>query len=149
MIVFMEDVEYYRYAIKDSKKLFNYFFENTAWHEGYYEVADMKIKYPRLMCWYGLEDSWPALLIELKAFVEHMTQTEFNAALLNLYRNGNDSVGYHSDKEVTSYKNPVIASLSLGAPRKFMIKNKKTKREVMFVLESGDVLIMKGNFQKN
>ena len=150
-MVSMQDFEYYRYALKkdESKHYFNYFLHNAQWFEGFYHVAGMKIKYPRMMCWYGQDKVWPAPLTKLKVLVESMTKSSFNAALLNLYRDGNDSVGWHSDREVKYSPNPLIASLSLGAPRKFMIKNKETKKEIMFVLESGDLLLMKKDFQKN
>lgn len=147
----MEDFEYYRYAInkKESKQYFNALLQQCPWSEGYYQVNNMKVKSPRLMCWFGKDDAWPTELKVLKALVEDITKSEFNAALLNLYRNGNDSVGWHSDQEVKWSTNPIVASLSLGAARKFMIKEQKGKKNMMFVLESGDLFIMKRSFQRN
>jgi alkylated DNA repair dioxygenase AlkB len=69
--------------------------------------------------------------------------------LLNLYHNGNEGMGWHSDDEKSLGKNNTIASLSLGTERKFSFKHKQTKQEVSLVLEHGSLLIMKDNTQSN
>jgi alkylated DNA repair dioxygenase AlkB len=75
--------------------------------------------------------------------------TKFNSCLLNLYHSGNEGMGWHSDDEKSLGKNNIIASLSLGAERKFLIKHKQTKQIVSLVLEHGSLLVMKEATQRN
>ena len=73
---------------------------------------------------------------------------EFSSVLLNLYRDGSDSNGWHADNEKELGTNPAIASLSLGAERKFNIKHRRLKTEKhQLVLEHGSLLLMKGEMQ--
>lgn len=92
---------------------------------------------------------WTKELLELKAIVEQITGTRFNSCLLNLYHNGSEGMAWHSDNEKSLGKNTVIASLSLGAERKFSFKHKRTKQVVSLVLESGSLLVMKDETQTN
>jgi alkylated DNA repair dioxygenase AlkB len=71
-----------------------------------------------------------------------MTQTAFNSCLLNLYHDGNDGMGWHSDDEKELDGQAPIASLSLGAKRKFAFRNKENKSTVSVFLENGSALIM-------
>ncbi|MGK4568512.1 alpha-ketoglutarate-dependent dioxygenase AlkB family protein [Flavobacterium sp. 3HN19-14] len=86
---------------------------------------------------------WTPELLELKQKVEEITGTSFNSCLLNLYHDGDEGLSWHSDNEEPLGKNPVIASLSLGAERKFMFKHKTTKETVSIILENGSLLVMK------
>jgi alkylated DNA repair dioxygenase AlkB len=88
-------------------------------------------------------------LLELKQIVEELAGTKFNSCLLNLYHNGNEGMGWHSDDEKPLGKNNTIASLSFGAERKFSFKHKQTKQIASLVLEHGSLLIMKDNTQSN
>ncbi|MFZ0510672.1 MAG: alpha-ketoglutarate-dependent dioxygenase AlkB [Candidatus Nitrosopolaris sp.] len=81
--------------------------------------------------------------------VEKLTETKFNSCLLNLYHNGNEGIAWHSDDEKSLEKNSTIASLSLGAERKFSFKHKQTKQTISLVLEHGSLLIMKDATQTN
>ncbi|MGC1927444.1 MAG: alpha-ketoglutarate-dependent dioxygenase AlkB [Candidatus Nitrosopolaris sp.] len=74
--------------------------------------------------------------------VEKLTETKFNSCLLNLYHNGSEGIAWHSDDEKSLEKNSTIASLSLGAERKFSFKHKQTKQTISLVLEHGSLLIM-------
>jgi alkylated DNA repair dioxygenase AlkB len=89
------------------------------------------------------------LLREIKRRIEDCTDATFNAVFLNLYRDHNDSMGFHSDDEKELGKNPVIASLTFGATRTFILKHKFNKDlpPVKVPLESGTVLLMKGTTQ--
>jgi alkylated DNA repair dioxygenase AlkB len=93
--------------------------------------------------------AWTKDLFELKQIVEKYAETKFNSCLLNLYHNGNEGMGWHSDDEKPLGKNNTIASLSFGAERKFSFKHKQTKQTVSLVLEHGSLLIMKGATQSN
>lgn len=100
-------------------------------------------------------DPWIPILSELKRRVEELTGFEFNAALCNLYENGEAGMGWHVDKEPELGDEPVIASLSLGAARRFAFRSrrdvsglKNPPKVAEYMLGSGDLLIMKGKTQK-
>ena len=95
----------------------------------------------------GLE--WTPLLIEIKQLVSSYTGSNYNACLLNLYHDGEEGMGWHSDDEKEIIPNSSIASLSLGAERKFSIKHKATKETHSILLENGSLLEMLGSFQKH
>jgi alkylated DNA repair dioxygenase AlkB len=92
---------------------------------------------------------WNEVLISLKNKVEAKTKINYNACLLNLYHDGTDGMGWHSDNEKEIIENSSIVSLSFGADRKFSFKNKKTKQTISLILENGSLLEMKENTQKN
>ena len=94
---------------------------------------------------------WTDLLREIKRRVEDCTDARFNAVFLNLYRDHNDSMGFHSDDEKELGKNPVIASVTFGATRTFLMKHKFNKEipTVKIPLEAGTVLLMRGATQHN
>lgn len=115
---------------------------------------------PRLIAWHanrglsyhysGIEHSavnWTPALLQLKQQVEQMVGKNFNAVLANLYRDGNDSIGWHSDNEKVLGDTPLIASISLGQSRRFLFKHRLTKKIVELILESGSLLIMRGELQ--
>ncbi|KAA1243265.1 alpha-ketoglutarate-dependent dioxygenase AlkB [Aquimarina sp. RZ0] len=87
---------------------------------------------------------WTKELLELKEIVELKTGESFNSCLLNLYHTGEEGMAWHSDGEVDLKKNGAIASLSLGAERKFSFKHKTTKHSIAINLEKGSLLVMKG-----
>jgi alkylated DNA repair dioxygenase AlkB len=85
---------------------------------------------------------FPADLLTIKSRVEEEVSRTFNALLVNLYRDGNDSNGWHSDNEKELGPDPIIASLSLGAARKFEMQHKQSKERFKIILEPGSLLIM-------
>jgi alkylated DNA repair dioxygenase AlkB len=90
---------------------------------------------------------WKDTLVTLKNIVESITNETYNACLLNLYHNGEESMGWHSDNEKEIVANSSIASLSIGATRKFSFKHKVTKETISIQLENGSLLEMKGTIQ--
>ncbi len=90
---------------------------------------------------------WTSTLLIIKNIVESITKESYNACLLNLYHNGEESMGWHSDNEKEIIANSSIASLSLGASRKFSFKHKLSKETVSIELEDGSLLEMKGSVQ--
>lgn len=90
---------------------------------------------------------WTSTLLIIKNIVESITKESYNACLLNLYHNGEESMGWHSDNEKEIIANSSIASLSLGANRKFSFKHKASKETVSIELEDGSLLEMKGSVQ--
>ena len=127
-------------------------------------VFGRRVIQPRLTAWYGdpgcayaysgirLEPSpWSATLRDLKARIEAATAEAFNSVLLNYYRDERDSVGFHSDDEPELGPRPVIASLSLGAERVFVMRHKSDRKlpPVRLTLASGSLLLMKGDTQRH
>lgn len=116
---------------------------------------------PRLTAWYGDEgktysysglklspNAWTESLLEFKAGIEIATNYKFNSVLLNWYRDGSDSMGWHADNEKELGLNPIIASLSLGAPRMFRLREiENHKNRFGLTLENGSLLLMAGSFQ--
>jgi alkylated DNA repair dioxygenase AlkB len=92
---------------------------------------------------------WTIELVELKRLVEQVSGASFNSCLLNLYHDGNEGSGWHSDDERSLRKNAPIASLSFGAERKFSFKHKQTKQIVSLILGHGSLLVMKKATQIN
>ncbi|TCB67585.1 alpha-ketoglutarate-dependent dioxygenase AlkB family protein [Acinetobacter sp. ANC 4178] len=90
---------------------------------------------------------WTPELLGLKALVEAKTGETFNACLLNLYHSGEEGMAWHSDAERELKQHAAIASLSLGAERKFAFKHKHTQEKVELVLAHGSLLVMKDETQ--
>ena len=86
--------------------------------------------------------------IIIKSLIETHTGVTYNACLLKLYHNGEEGMGWHSDDEKEIIPNSSIASLSIGAERKFAFKHKTTKETVNLILENGSLLEMKGPIQQ-
>lgn len=118
---------------------------------------------PRLSCWIGDPGTgyvysgarfephpWPAALAELRPELERATGAEFNSVLANLYRDGGDAMGWHSDDEPELGRQPVIASLSLGQPRRFAFKDRRDpSAKLVLELPHGSLLVMRGATQAN
>lgn len=115
---------------------------------------------PRLTMWYadaGLTYTysgvthqaieWTRTLAQIRREVETASETTFNSLLLNYYRDGQDSMGYHADDEKELGKNPIIASVSFGGVRRFILKHKKSREKLTFDLAHGSLLVMAGTCQ--
>lgn len=83
----------------------------------------------------------------LKSKIEALAKRKFTTCLLNLYRNGRDSNGWHADNEKELGQNPVIASVSLGADRFFHLKHNTRPDKLKILLEHGSLLLMQGETQ--
>jgi alkylated DNA repair dioxygenase AlkB len=157
------DISYYPNFLteKDATLLFDILFMETDWKEESITLFGKSYKQPRLTAWYGEEGMnysysgikmnavpFTSTLKKLKSVIENFTQESFNSVLLNLYRDGNDSNGWHSDDEKELGKDPIIASLSLGTARTFKLKHKR-KKDTRFniSLDHGSLLIMKSETQ--
>jgi alkylated DNA repair dioxygenase AlkB len=114
----------------------------------------------RKVAWYGDDNysyaysgrtrqslPWTADLLELKSTIESLTASHFNSCLLNLYHNGDEGMAWHSDDEKTLEKDGAIASLSLGAERKFSFRHRLSKETISISLEAGSLLVMRGPTQ--
>jgi alkylated DNA repair dioxygenase AlkB len=134
--------------------------EDVCWEEGFIKIFGKTQKIPRLQAWYANKDvnytysgkklkrnNWNEILLKIKKVVELETRVKFNSVLANLYRDGEDSMGLHSDNEKELGSNPVIASLSLGATRKIFFRHKYKKISFSIAQNQGDLLIMSGQTQ--
>lgn len=137
---------------------------DTPWSHEEVVVWGKRHLQPRLTAWYGDKGKhysysgasmspmpWTHLLLALKYEVESFAQTEFNSVLLNLYRNQDDRMGFHSDNEPSLGTDPVIVSLSYGATRVLIFKHKNDKSQKIkhLNLKDSSLLLMSGETQKN
>jgi alkylated DNA repair dioxygenase AlkB len=142
------------FSKEDSDYLLEKFIRESPWKQRLQKMWDKQVLTPRLTAWYGdrLEEEpipWTRELLMIKAKVEPLASVEFNSVLLNYYRDGNDSVAWHSDKENVLGKRPVIASVSFGQVRSFDIRSKTDHSEQYSVrLEHGSCLLMKAGLQE-
>jgi alkylated DNA repair dioxygenase AlkB len=136
----------------------------TPWRQENVTVWGKTFRQPRLVAWYGdpgrayhysgiaLEPlPWTDRIAGIRTCVERVVGHRFNSVLLNYYRDQSDSMGLHSDDEKELGPRPVIASVSLGAERIFLLKSKIRLQEkpIRLPLASGSLLLMKGDTQKN
>lgn len=158
------DVRYYG-SILDFKSANHYFdqlLKTILWEHDQTIIFGKLIVTKRKVAWYGDEPfnytyskttksalPWTKELLELKEMTESKSGETFNSCLLNLYHSGEEGMSWHSDDEKDLKKNGAIASLSLGATRKFAFKHKVSRQTVSVVLENGSLLIMKGRTQSN
>ncbi len=160
------DVLEYRPALIDQARgdeLIAHFIKTAPWKQSTQKMWDKEYPTPRLTAWYGdvgtdysksgkisNPNPWTAELLYIKSMVEPLAGKQFNSVLLNYYRDGNDSVAWHSDRESVLGKNPIIASVSFGQVRSFDIRNKTNHKETYSVkLEHGSFLLMKSGLQEH
>ena len=150
------------YASKTALNYFKILKESTSWQQDDIKVFGKTYKQPRLTALYSTNNqsysysgitmfpsAFTTELIQIKKTVEKACMHEFNSVLLNFYRNGNDSNGWHADNEKELGTHPVIASISFGEARYFHFKHRNLKQEKhKLLLENGSLLIMKGEMQK-
>jgi alkylated DNA repair dioxygenase AlkB len=157
-------VNYYGKVLssREENQYFDLLMQNILWKNDEVVIFGKHIVTKRKAAWYGDSDylyaysktakqalTWTKELSYLKQMVEELAGAKFNSCLLNLYHNGDEGMGWHSDDEESLGKNNTIASLSLGTERKFLFKHKQTKQIVSLVLEHGSLLIMKDATQAN
>ncbi|NGM72361.1 alpha-ketoglutarate-dependent dioxygenase AlkB family protein [Sphingobacterium sp. SGL-16] len=142
----------------------SYFYEQLLkeinWQHDQAIIFGKLVTTKRKVAWYGdhaysykysgiekVASPWNNTLLELKTIVEKSSGETFNSCLLNLYHDGDEGMAWHSDGEKDLKKNGAIASVSLGAERKFSFKHKTSKEKIDINLENGSLLIMKDETQ--
>ncbi|WP_228852221.1 alpha-ketoglutarate-dependent dioxygenase AlkB family protein [Aegicerativicinus sediminis] len=161
----LPDAEVYYYKnflnIGSADYYFQILFRELNWKSLPIKIFGKEFMQPRLIALYGNEgleytysgttlktERWSLELEEIKKKIEEKIDYKFNSVLANLYRNGNDSNGWHADNEKSLGKNPVIASISLGAARTFKMKhNLMPDAKLNITLEHGSLLVMEGQTQ--
>lgn len=149
-------------SIADSDFYFNALLAEIDWRCDQAVIFGKHIETKRKVAWYADQPftytysnitksalPWTENLQVLKSVVEQQTGNKFNSCLLNLYHNGSEGMAWHSDGEKDLKENAAIASLSLGAERKFAFKHKQSKDVIALRLKTGSLLVMKGVTQKH
>ena len=145
----------------DADNLFEHLRDGIAWERHRVKLFGLEVDAPRLSCWIGDDDAaytysrtrhaprpWPEALRVLRERLRAESGADFNGVLANLYRDGNDGMGWHSDDEPELGARPLIASLSLGATRRFLIRHRgDAKQRVAIELGHGSLLWMGGDTQ--
>ncbi|HLG69997.1 MAG TPA: alpha-ketoglutarate-dependent dioxygenase AlkB [Chloroflexota bacterium] len=147
-------------AWDEADRFFQELRHSLAWRQDAMRLGAKRINLPRLTAWYGDPGAsytysgirneplpWTPELLELKERIEAASRERFNSVLCNLYRAGDDSMGWHSDDEREIA--PTIASLSLGAARTFQLRRKAPPNDVVSMrLAGGSLLLMEGECQR-
>jgi alkylated DNA repair dioxygenase AlkB len=149
---------FYKKEIAD--KYLDRLISDIKWKQESMKMYGKEIPFPRLTSWYGDNDkpysfsgiklqpnSWSPGLLKIKSDIESKAEVAFNSVLLNRYRDGNDSISWHTDAEKELGINPIIASVNFGAERKFQLKHKETNERIDILLKHGSLLIMQGELQ--
>lgn len=149
-------------SAQKSLQLFYFLQQQLNWQQPAIKVYGKSHVIPRLQCFiadqnvnYGYSGSklivepWPEVLDAMRVRLSRTLQIPFNALLVNLYRDGHDCMGWHSDDEKELGEQPTIASVSLGAERVFKIRHKYKNEQYSIVLQSGSCLIMNGFSQRD
>ena len=144
----------------DTRAIYERLENELDWQQEVVTLVGRRVPVPRLVCWHGDEDAayqysglthdpkpWTDTLLLLKQSIEDVSGHRFNSVLGNLYRDGQDSMGWHADQEKVLGKNPYIASLSLGQERLFKIRHNKTGETLGLPLADGSLLLMGGALQ--
>ncbi len=132
--------------------------EEVDWRQEQVTVMGRTLAAPRLTAWYGTTgyvysgvrheaSPPPPEVVAIQGVAEAVAGHAFNAVLLNLYRDGSDSVSWHADNEAGLGRNPVIASVTLGERRKFQLKHRRSGQRLDLMLENGSILVMGGAIQ--
>lgn len=147
-------------ARDEADALFDAVIETVPWSVHRLRLFGREVDSPRLSCWMGDEGAsyrysgtrftpqpWLPALVAVRARLDREFDARFNSVLANLYRDGRDAMGWHRDDEPELGDSPVIASLSLGATRRFLLKADAGDRQA-FELAQGDLLLMSGESQR-
>ena len=155
-------VEYYSqfFSPEESVDVFNELLATMPWEQDEVFLFGQRRVLSRKVAWVGdgnfcyfysgtskMASPWTKPLLLIKERVERQCSHPLNSCLLNLYHDGSEGMGWHSDDEKTLGRNPVIASVSFGAERTFKLKHRESKEVVSVLLEHGSLLVMKGETQ--
>ncbi|MBD1557088.1 alpha-ketoglutarate-dependent dioxygenase AlkB [Vibrio sp. S9_S30] len=138
--------------------LFQRLTDTLPWQQESITMFGKEVLQPRLQAWHGHASytysgltmhphPWTKELRSLEKRCAKLSGQRFNSVLANMYRDGRDSMGWHQDNEPELGPNPIIASLSLGGPRRFVLKHKYSNEKQEFILGHGALLIMAGETQ--
>ncbi|MCU0549468.1 MAG: alpha-ketoglutarate-dependent dioxygenase AlkB [Leptolyngbya sp. Prado105] len=146
---------------EESQQFFSALQDGVNWKQEFIKIYGKSVPIPRLTAWYGdpgkkyiyskiemMPEPWNEVLLKIKSRIEPLAKVQFNSVLLNLYRDGKDSVSWHSDDEPELGQEPIIGSVSFGESRQFKLKHKSQEIKDEVKLTSGSFLLMQGTTQK-
>ena len=146
--------------LQEASQYFQKLYSDISWEQDEFLMYGKKIISKRKVAWYGSKEfdyaysgnhrkgkPWTKELLDIKKIIEGASKDSFNSCLLNLYQEGAEGMGWHSDNEKELLPKATIASISLGSHRKFSFKHKQTKETVSLRLHNGSLLLMKGEIQ--
>lgn len=150
-------------AAADAAALQRTLCEEVPWDVHRIRMFGRQVDSPRLSCWMGdpatryrysgtdfVPAPWHPALVPLRERLAAFCGTSFNSVLLNRYRDGKDSMGWHSDDEPELGQAPIIASLSLGETRRFLLRRRDDHHcKVEYLLGHGDLMVMTGSTQRH
>jgi alkylated DNA repair dioxygenase AlkB len=150
------------YSTAESQQLMEQLCTTVPWQQETLNFGGRRVLVPRLQAWYGDFTAnygysglqlrplpWTSVLLDIKTKIEKRFDMSFNSVLLNYYRNGQDSVAWHSDNEAALGPDPLIASLSLGKERRFELKHRDgLTSKVNIELADGSLLLMGSGLQQ-
>ncbi|MBE9104504.1 alpha-ketoglutarate-dependent dioxygenase AlkB [Nostoc cf. edaphicum LEGE 07299] len=157
------EVTFYRnfFNQQESDELFQTLLNEIKWRQDKMKIYGKEVNLPRKTAWYGNRnisykfsgihldpEPWIPTLLKVKEKVDEIAKVNFNSVLLNLYRDGNDGISWHTDAEPELGNNPVIGSVSFGGARRFMFRHKHNqdlKTEIELI--DGSFLLMAGATQ--
>lgn len=148
-------------AAAEADRLFAVLRAEIGWEQHRLRLFGRELPAPRLSCWIGDADAhyrysgvrfeprpWTPALAALRDRLNELLGAGFNSVLGNLYRSGADSMGWHADDEPELGPRPLIASLSLGAPRRFLLRSRDRRERAAIWLDHGSLLVMEGRTQQ-
>lgn len=163
MLPFEGHINFYPgfFRVSEADEYMQHLLREVNWKQEPIKMFGKEILQPRLTAWFSSENktytysgttmvpqSWTNVLTQLKEKIETVAPVKFNSALLNLYRDGKDSMGWHRDNEKELGTNPVIGSISFGSTRTFQLRHYKDKSAVISIeLTHGSLLLMQGETQ--
>lgn len=147
---------------EQADELLEHMLQDIPWRKSQIKLFGKSIDVPRLQCWmsddgidvtdlYQKEPAipWSPQVLRIKKSLEKLTGRRFNYVLLNYYRNGKDSISFHSDKEAIDDDKNIVASISVGATRSFILKPKDVSlKKHKYALKHGALIVMQGDTQK-
>lgn len=146
--------------ISDPDEVFQQLLDEIAWEDHYIMLFGRSVKEPRQSAWFHsdglayrysqserLAQTFTPLLNDIMKQCADVAETSFNSVLANLYRTGEDSMGWHADDEPELGREPVIASISLGAERRFDFRHRASGDTTSVMLPHGSLLVMRGQSQ--
>jgi alkylated DNA repair dioxygenase AlkB len=153
-------VDYWPGWVDDHKFLFERLRDEISWEQHEITIFGRTVPMPRLTAWMGdgaytysgvvnEPAPWPAALDRLRDRLSEALGVGFNSCLANLYRDGSDSMGFHSDDEPELGPEPTIASISLGARRRFVLRHRVSRERWSWDLGAGDLLVMRDESQRD
>jgi alkylated DNA repair dioxygenase AlkB len=153
-------VDYWPGWVEDHESLLDRLQEEISWEQHEITLFGRTVPTPRLTAWMGdaayrysgivnEPTPWPSALTAIRERLERELGVGFNSCLANLYRYGSDSMGFHSDDEPELGPEPTIASISLGARRRFVLRHRVSGERWIWDLGEGDLLVMRDESQRD